>query len=318
MFESDHHSSAATPLSKEGRKPLKAGKKDAVDPLYSPKKVAAAIGVSESSLKRWCDAGVVKAVKTPGGHRKITRAEVISFVKTKNYRLRKPHSIGLPDINSVGFSSIDQARASFLTAMINADAISSQKILYSLFIQGHNVAEIFDLVVSPAYLEIGAKRKRGELPVNHEQRAAEICHEALLKLKTIIPQVSPNSPVAIGVSLGENEFRLATLGAELCLRNSGWSVTLLGASGPINSLLEAVAELQPSVIVVSVGLIDDQTSFIAKLKELSESVSALAKTVVITVGAEVIEGEIRKQIPTASCCQNFAQLVLISVSASAG
>ena len=308
MFESDHHSSSANPPFKEGSK--KAKKKNVAEPLYSPKKVAAAIGVSESSLKRWCDAGVVEAVKTAGGHRKIMRSEVVSFVKRSSYRLRDPLAIGLPDINSVDFSSIDQARTSFLTAIISADAISSKKILCSLFIQGHNVAEILDSVVSPVLFGIVAKRERGEIPVNQESIAVEICHESLLELKTIIAQVASNSPVAFGASLEGNEFPLVTLGAELCLRNFGWSTTSLGANVPVKSLLQSAVDLHASFIWISAFLIQDQARFTASLNELFSGVTEATKIVV--VGESAIKDEILRNIPTARYCENFAQLLLIA------
>ena len=308
MFESDYHSSAENPPSKEGRKKTK--KKNVAKLLYSPKKVAAAIGVSESSLKRWCDAGTVKAVKSPGGHRKIMRSEVVAFVSRSSYRLRDPLSVGLPDINTIDFSSIDQARASFLTAMIGADSVSSQKILCALFVQGHNIAEILDLVVLPVFFELGAKQRRGEIPVNQESIATQICHESLLELKTIVAQVAANAPVAIGASLEGNEFSLVTLGAELCLRNFGWSATSLGTNVPVKTLLQSAADLQPSFIWISARRIEDQTSFVAKLNELSVGVTEATKIVVI--GESAIKDEIQRNMPTVHCCENFAQLLLIS------
>ena len=313
MFESDHHSGSANFLTKESPKKesrKKAKKKNIVEPLYSPKKVAAAIGVSESSLKRWCDAGTVKAVKTPGGHRKIMRSEVVSFVKRTSCRLRDPVAIGLPDINAVDFSSIDQARASFLTALLGTDSVGSCKILCALFVQGHNVAEILDSVVSPVLFEIVVKRKRGEIPVNQESIAVEICHESLLELKTIIAQVASNSPVAFGASLEGNEFPLVTLGAELCLRNFGWSATSLGANVPVKSLLQSTTDLQPSFIWISSRLIEDQTNFFTKLNELSAGVTEAVKVVVI--GQSVINDEVLRRMPTVQCCENFAQLLLVT------
>ena len=35
--------------------------------LVSPKQVAHAMGVSESSLKRWCDQGLIPTVRTAAG-----------------------------------------------------------------------------------------------------------------------------------------------------------------------------------------------------------------------------------------------------------
>lgn len=50
-------------------------------PLLSPRELAQAIGVSESSIKRWIDDGLIGATKTAGGHRRIAGSEAIRFVR---------------------------------------------------------------------------------------------------------------------------------------------------------------------------------------------------------------------------------------------
>jgi MerR family transcriptional regulator, light-induced transcriptional regulator len=52
----------------------------------SPKALAAAIGVSESSLKRWADEGRLAAERTAGGHRRIAVAEAVRFVRRRGSR----------------------------------------------------------------------------------------------------------------------------------------------------------------------------------------------------------------------------------------
>jgi len=277
--------------------------------FYSPKKVANAIGVSESSLKRWCDAGFINAVKTVGGHRRVTRSEVIAFVKRKNYALRDPVAIGLPDLRDVNFAGIDQARANFLTAMLAADKLKSQKILYSLFIRGHLIAEIFDRVIAPVFWEIGEMWESGRIDVYQERLATQACYESLQLMRSIIPEVANTAPVAIGASFESNQYQLATLGVELCLRNSGWQATSLGANIPMNSLLQAASDFQPSFIWISATSIPDPASFINKINAFSESVTAATKVV---LGGRAVSSEIRDGLRTVHYCENFAQLVLLA------
>ena len=62
----------------------------------SPKQLARAIQVSESSIKRWCDQGVISTVRTAGGHRRIDMPDVMRFLRDNRYDLVRPEVLGLP------------------------------------------------------------------------------------------------------------------------------------------------------------------------------------------------------------------------------
>ena len=310
MFESSSSQNESDSLQPDRRKRSQFSSKSSNQKYYSPKKVANAIGVSESSLKRWCDAGFIRAVKTAGGHRRVTRSEVISFIKRKNYALRDPVAIGLPDVRDVHFAGIDQARVNFLSAMLENDKVKTQKILCSLFIRGHNVAEIFDRVISPVFTEIGQMWESGKIEVYQERMATQSCYNALLQMRTMIPEVGEDAPIAIGASFEKNEYQLATLGVELCLKNSGWRATSLGANIPLNSLLQAANDLQPSFIWISAtASIPDPAGFVNSINAFSESVAAATKVV---IGGQAVSSAIRDGLKAVHYCENFAQLILLA------
>jgi excisionase family DNA binding protein len=48
---------------------------------YSVGRVARALGVDPKTVARWCDAGKVRCIRTPGGHRRIPASEVRRLVK---------------------------------------------------------------------------------------------------------------------------------------------------------------------------------------------------------------------------------------------
>ena len=66
----------------------------------TPKQVAYAIEVSESSVKRWCDRGLIASVRTAGGHRRIPLDRLVDFVRQGRYRLANPEAVGLPAAKS--------------------------------------------------------------------------------------------------------------------------------------------------------------------------------------------------------------------------
>lgn len=275
--------------------------------FYSPKKVASAIGVSESSLKRWCDAGYVRAFKTAGGHRRVSRSEVISFLKRKNIKLKNPQSIGLPDIRDVTLDGISDAQSQLLSALRSGDELAARKIAVSLFVDGRNLAEIFDRIISPVFSEIGDLWKCGNIEIYEERVACQICFKAFVDIQSLITQVPDDAPIAIGATLEGDHYQLASTGIELCLRNFGWNAKSLGANIPIESLEKAAQSHDASLIWISVSHVPDESVFRQKLRDFC---SGLAANQRVVVGGSAIGAEMTAGLTNARYCENFAQLIM--------
>ena len=48
------------------------------DPLLLPAEAAKELGVTVDTLSRWADAGLIRPIRTPGGHRRYPTSEVQS------------------------------------------------------------------------------------------------------------------------------------------------------------------------------------------------------------------------------------------------
>src|SRR3954454_9469853 len=66
--------------------------------LLTPKELADVIGASESSLRRWVDAGSIRMSRTAGGYRRIPLAEVIRFIRESGATVVRPDLLGLEDV----------------------------------------------------------------------------------------------------------------------------------------------------------------------------------------------------------------------------
>ena len=71
-----------------------------MDDNFTPKQIAFALRVSESSVKRWCDQGVIRTDRTLGGHRRIPLEYLLEFLETTNRRVVDPVAIGMEQLGS--------------------------------------------------------------------------------------------------------------------------------------------------------------------------------------------------------------------------
>ena len=284
-----------------------ARRKKMQDDLYSPKKVAAAIGVSESSMKRWCDAGYVRATKTAGGHRRVSRAEVISFLKRKKYDLRDPTAIGLPDIRTVDIKDDVDAIDQLSSALSEGNEAAVRKLLVHLYVGGRTIPDLFDRIISPAFKRIGDLWQCGKLDVYQERVACQICFAAALDIRSLIPEARPGAPLAIGCTLEGDHYQLATIGVEMCLSTFGWRASSLGSNIPIESLYNAFENQMPQMVWISASYIDDPSQFVQKVGEFAQRIGNQAEVV---LGGRELTPEVVAQLPSVTYCSNFAQLIL--------
>lgn len=53
--------------------------------FYTTFQVARFLGVSAPTVVNWVNSGLLKAHRTPGGHRRIQTADIVDFARTQNY-----------------------------------------------------------------------------------------------------------------------------------------------------------------------------------------------------------------------------------------
>lgn len=197
-----------------------------MDQLLSPKQVARAIGASEASLKRWCDKGLLPAVRTIGGHRRLPISGVLRFIRERGHALVRPEVLGMPATTGSGSGILERARDRIRIALEDGDEDRFRASAFDLYLGGRSVCEIGDRILMPVFDSIGHRWRRGTLEVYQERRAVEICTRWLHEMRAAMPPVSEQGPHAIGGTLAGDPYTLPTSLVELALREAGWRSTL--------------------------------------------------------------------------------------------
>ena len=240
-------------------------------PLLSPRDLAQAIGVSESSIKRWVDNGEIQATKTAGGHRRIPINEAVRFLRETQATLVQPEAIGLRDITSL--LDLEPTRGSdgslLFDYLRDGKADSARGLVLSMYLEGRSVAQIVDGPLFSALKRIGELWHEDECGIFWEHRATEIAISAISRLRMIIPPRPDSAASAVGAAPTGDPYILPTLCAAAVLESQGLNAVNLGADTPLHSVLLAAAAVKARLLWLSLSVIADPDSLQQELVGLA-------------------------------------------------
>lgn len=273
--------------------------------FLTPKQVSRAIQVSESSVKRWCDKGIIPTQYTAGGHRRIALSELVEFLRSSKYQLVRPEVLGLPATTGQTVWVIDRAAAHLTEALLSGDEEQCRQIILDLYLAEHCISSICDLVFARAFSDIGDRWQCGEAEVFQERHGCEVSLRVLHELRILIPPPPPGAPVAIGGTPEGDQYSLPTTMVELVLRDSKWNAVSLGTNLPFPTLRAAILQHRPRIFWLSVSHIKNEPEFIREYTELYDE---FGLDVAFVVGGRAMTESIRQQIQYAAFCDNVRHL----------
>ncbi len=210
--------------------------------LLSPRELAAAIGVSESTLKRWADDGLINATRTAGGHRRIPLPEAIRFVRATRARVINPSILQIGDLpgpeeiaDDSGRDRVEQVHR----ALEEGAEVRLRGLMTSFFLDGMPMSELCDGMLTPAMHRIGELWRSRKDGVFVEHRATDLCIHLLNHLRSLI-EVPEDAPVAGGGGPSGDPYLLASLMAATCLADAGIRAVNLGADTPAEAIEHAL------------------------------------------------------------------------------
>ena len=278
---------------------------DAPQEHLSPKQVARAIGVSESSLKRWCDSGRIPTSRTAGGHRRLRVADVVRFVREEQHPLAAPEVLGLPAVTDGAQLGLRRGGERLADALLAGQDEAARRLLFDLYLAGHSLSVLCDQVIAVALHEIGHRWECRTADVYQERRSCEIMQQVLSEFRRLIAPAEPEW-TALGGTLEGDHYTLPGAMAELVLRDSGWSATNLGSSIPAESLAGAVATQSPRMFWISVSHFGDEAQFVARFAIVAEACRRAGT--ILVVGGQKLADSVRQQLDFTSHCDTMQQL----------
>lgn len=287
----------------------------------TPKQVASALRVSESSVKRWCDRGDIRTDRTLGGHRRIPLGFLLEFLETSNRRILDPVAIGLEPCcrskvrNSTGELDSEATIARFEKSLLSGSETECRKIISSWYSTQGGMCSLADDLLCSTFRSIGQLWREGTIDVYQERLACEICQRIVLELRWLLPEPSTTAPLAMGGSPSGDQYQLATLVTEMVFREQGWRTAGLGSNIPFPSLLSAARKHMPKIFWISVSHIEDEKTFLAAYADFAKR---LPKGVVLVVGGRALTDVLRPKMMYSAHCDGMRQLTTLAKALKTG
>jgi excisionase family DNA binding protein len=283
----------------------------AQQPQFSPKQIARALQASESSVKRWCDQGAIPTVRTVGGHRKITLEGLQEFLRTSNRSLESPQALGLAAIPTPSKGGLvpggnDPDQQAFRNALAVGDEMTCRTVMRKRIDQGDRKSEVAEYLVTDAMHGFGEAWDCKQLDAYQERRGCAIATRLINELRSDLPPIPRDAPIAIGGTPETDPYELPTALVELAMREAGWNATNLGSNLPIESLIQAIADYQPQLVWLSVSSIRDEAKFIADQRLLADQIG---DEVSLLVGGRALTDQLRPRLRYTAHCDGLRQMV---------
>ncbi len=293
------------------KKPLRGTK-------LTSKEVARLLGVSEASVKRWADSGLLAAEKTAGGHRRFRPEDVAVFRRAgmsdespravlRQTAVAKIKQIAKPDAAFVNEDNAAALVEEMYGSLLGARDEEAAALLVNLYLHGHGVAALADAVLLPPLKKIGDLWRRGELSVAQEHIATQTAIAALRALRAATGLPVTNSRLAICCSTEEDFHELPVHVAALTLEAAGWNIVELGASTPFSALAELIERYRPRLVCVASAILNNLDRA-AREYESFRKAAQQAQALIVLGGEGFSATEIRAQFPADLHADNFRQL----------
>lgn len=251
--------------------------------------------VSESTIKRWADAGLLKCQKTVGGHRKFDIDEVSRFQSrngpvASQRRVLKADGDATDDLEAI-LAAPDFSR---LAQLYKERSLAGQEravaaLVTQAFLHDISMTTICEKIIRPAMWEIGELWREGKVQVFEEHLATFATVQALTELQALVPRKRAQNRLAL-VGCAEGEFhQVATLMVRHLLEAEGWKVISLGTHTPLFSFNDAINKFKPELVCISTTMVDN-------LERVARDFNALHRTASkhgtrLVVGGMALESE---------------------------
>ena len=247
--------------------------------------------VSHSSLRFLEREGLITSIRTPGGHRLYSPADVERIRQIKTWQAQR---LSLDQIRQ-RLAELDRLpnsaamTESFLRQALDGNLTGAYQTIIRADDLGMPLARLFGEVLQPALTELGHRWAHGELLVAQEKEVSELSRDLIADLSLRHARMPADGPVLVAACVEGERHELGLRMVCGLLRSEGWAVHYLGADVAPRFLLEAVRLHRPVVILLSAKLEPNLAAVKAAVDALTAGLAPEHLPPVVVGGGVAIE-----------------------------
>jgi excisionase family DNA binding protein len=195
-------------------------KPERAEAILSTRDVARLLVVSEATVKRWADDGLLSCYRTPGGHRKFTNLDVSAFMEARGFH------------GGAGAPVPEPSPGEVLRLARTADVGALERLAVAALERGMPLEAYLDTIVIPALVDIGDRWACAEATIAEEHVVSFAIGEFLARVRARLERTEARRGTAIVACAAADRHDLASRMASLVLRSRGWHIIVTGADTP--------------------------------------------------------------------------------------
>lgn len=266
------------------------------DDIVTVSDAAEILGVSVSSIKRWVDDGMLPAVKTSGGHRRIKVSDLLELarggisggINIDFFRKKQATPAHAPDPAAVHRELLDHAR--------NCRPLEITQTLDRARMAGMSLQTAGDQVIFPFMDEVGRLWQEGKLDVAEEHLATRALIDAVGRWKEAVGNrpSSGGQLLAVGACPPGDHFMLGNFLVEIMLLERGWRVLNLGPNTPFDSLAMMARDQRADLVWLTCSHLSDEDAFVTSLETLHSKLKSQGAA--LFLGGRALHGAVRRRL----------------------
>ncbi|MEM1062806.1 MAG: helix-turn-helix domain-containing protein [Planctomycetota bacterium] len=217
----------------------------------SPKDLSRALGVGESSVKRWIDGGQLPAAKTAGGHRRIELVDALRFIRDGRRQVADPSLLGLDIPQGLDLGDADAVRAEYIEALERGDQDETTSIACQLAALGGDVPAVLDDPVWASFRDIRGRCTHPSEECVTLHRSQANCIAAARRLKELATPAADSAPIGLCLDIGYEIDGMGAHLAETVFAHAGFRTHQAGHGVPKEIACGSIVRVKPDVVWLS-------------------------------------------------------------------